>query len=141
MKQADLYDNFAVHAAGFLPRLKACMNQCVEESGLSREQALDLMNAIAKQAGIRLSAGNAKALSLPTLEKWLNPAEGGHTPSILTLNTFCAALKDFRPLEVILSTHGCEILSPDDRLERDYGRACMNEKRARKQKRQMEAHL
>lgn len=141
MRQSGLFDNAAAQAAGLIPRIKSAMRACVDESMLSREQVLDRMNHISRNAGIKLTKGHAKALSLPTLEKWLNANEREHIPGILGLSVFCAAIENTQPLNTLLATHGCEILTPENRIERDYGRACLAEKKARKQKRQLEASI
>ena len=141
MRQDSLFDGFGAQAAGLITRIKVAMARSVEESGLSREQALDRMNALAQSAGVKLTGGSAKDLSLATFEKWLNPAERDHIPGILAINTFCAALGDTTVLATQLAMHGCEVMVAADRFERDYGRACLAEKRARKKKRLMEADL
>jgi hypothetical protein len=139
VRQSGLFDNAAVQAAGLIPRIKAAMRTCVEASGLSREQVLDRMNGISIAAGVKLTSGNSKSLGLATFDKWLNANEREHIPGILALNVFCAAIETTQPLDTLLAMHGCEILTPDSRIERDYGRACLTEKKARKRKRQLEA--
>lgn len=133
-----LYDRFEAQAAGLIARIKAQMNRCLDESGFSREQVLDRMNALADAAGVKLTAGNSKSLGLATLEKWLNPAEREHIPGILSINVFSAALGDPRPLSVQLAAHGCEVMTDDDRFWRDYGRAVQAEKKARRERRRLE---
>jgi len=53
-----------------LPSLKAEMGKALRSCGLSREQAVDRINALAQQAGIPLT------LTLTTLDKWVRPARG-----------------------------------------------------------------
>lgn len=141
MRQNGLFDSAALQAAGLVPRIKAAMRVCVESSGMSREQVLDRMNDICLSAGVKLTQGNSKALGLATLDKWLNVADRDHMPGILALNVFCAAIKNTTPFDIQLAMHGCEVMTPEGRIERDYGRACLAEKKARKRKRQLEATL
>jgi hypothetical protein len=137
----NLFDRFQAHVPGLVATVKAAMRDSARHSELSREQILDRMNDIATAAGIRLNAGNASALGLATLDKWLNPADREHVPGILAINVFCAAVGDHSALAVQLLAHGLEILTPEDLFARDYGRACLREKEARKLKRQLESRL
>ena len=139
--QQRLFERFDPHAPGLLARVKAAMRDAARDSALSREQILDRMNEIAHGAGVRLTRGNAAVLGLATLDKWLNPADRDHLPGILAVNVFCAATGDYRPLAVQLEAHGLEILTPEDRLARDYGRACLAERAARRKRRELEAAL
>ena len=131
----------ASHAAGLISQMKAAMNDAARNSALSRDQILDRMNQIAIAAGVRLTAGNVKTLGAATLEKWLNPAEREHVPGVLALNVFCAAVESIFPLQAQLSMHGLDVMTPQDKTERDYGRACLEMRRARKTKRKLEANL
>lgn len=141
MRQEQLFGSFNCVAAGLMPALKSTMRTCLDDTGLSREQVLDRMNKIAQAAGVRLTAGNSKSLGMATFEKWLNPADRDHLPGILALNVFCRAVDNVAPLSVQIQLHGYEVMGPDDRFARDYGRACLAERDARRKKRQMEAAI
>jgi hypothetical protein len=128
--------------AGFVSSIKAAMNKAAEEhSSLSREAIVDRMNAISETAGVKITGGNSKKLSLATFEKWLNPADRERVPGTLALNVFCVAVDDYRPLEVQLRLHGLGVLNAEDRRLRDYAKAIIEEKKARKRKRDLEAKL
>lgn len=137
----NLFDCFQAQAPGLVPMVKTAMRDAARDSNLSREQILDRMNGIAMVAGVRLTIGNASALSQATLDKWLNPADREHVPGILAVNVFCAAVANHAPLEAQLAAHGLEMLKAEDVFHRDYGRACLAEKEARKLKRKLESQL
>jgi hypothetical protein len=141
VRQDCLFDNLSTQMAGLVKRVKAEMQESVRRSGLSRHQVLDRMNAVAQTAGIRLTTGNSKSLGLATLEKWLNPSNTDQIPGILAINVLCAVLHDIASIEVQLAIHGCEAMTEQDRLERDYGRACLAMREARRRKRDLEANL
>lgn len=128
--------------AGFVASLKASMNRAAaDHPRLSREEILDLMNALAANAGVSITGGNAKSLSMATFEKWLSPSDREHVPSVLAVNVFCLATGDHRPLHVQLGLHGFGVLTDEDRRLRDYARAIIEEKTARKRKKALEAKL
>ncbi len=127
--------------AGLGAAVKAAMNRAAARSRLSREQIVDRMNRAAQAAGVRMTKGNAKTISPATLEKWLNPAERGHIPSLIAVNVFCLALSDVEPLAVQLQAHGLETMTEEDRKLRDYGRVCAQARLAGKAKRKIEEEL
>lgn len=143
MKQLTLpFDDHAMALAGFTASLKAAMNRAADEHPqLSRAEILDRMNLLAEEAGIRITGGNARAVGMATFEKWLNPRETEHVPGVLAVNVFCLATRDARPLQVQLGLHGYGVLTDEDRRLRDYGRAILEEKNARKRKKALEAKL
>jgi hypothetical protein len=99
------------------------------------------MNQIAQTAGVSLSRGNAKSVTLATLEKWLNPANSEHQPSVLAVNVFCMAVKSSGPLDAMLRPHGCGVMTPQDKQLRDYAEAILAERKAKKRKKQLELEL
>lgn len=137
----NLFDSFQAQAPDLVSKVKASMRDAARLSRLSREQILDRMNGIALVAGVRLTVGNAQTLSSATLDKWLNPADREHMPGVLAINVFCAAVTDPAPLAVQLAAHGLELLKNEDLFARDYGRACLAEKEAKKLKRKLESQL
>ena len=124
-----------------MANVKSAMNRAASRCGLSRDEIADRMNQIAQDAGVSLSRGNAKRVTLATLEKWLNPANMEHQPSILALNVFCMAVKSAEPLAVMLRPHGCGVMTPQDKKLRDYAEAILAEREAKKRKKQLELKL
>jgi hypothetical protein len=142
MRQLSLFEtDVSAELAMLMVRTKSAMRTAAAECGLSRDEICDRMNMIAQNAGVSLSRGNAKSVTLATLEKWLNPAAQEHQPSIVAVNVFCMAVKSIVPLEVSLNLHGCGVQTPEDKKLRDYADAIITERKARKRKRKLELDL
>jgi len=138
MRQGSLFDDDPGRISGLLPAMRAAMNRAAGEDEAGRKLLVDRINAVAQLAGIRLTAGNTKVISKDTLDKWLNPNDRDHTPGILALAAFCLATKDASALGVLLRALGLDVMTPEDRKHRDYGRACLAEREARKKKKMLE---
>lgn len=127
--------------AGLVAATKTALNRAAAASQLSRAQITDRANAIAQAAGVRLTQGNAKSVGADLVDKWLNPSEREHVPSLLAVNVLCLALGDPAPLAAMLQAHGCELMTAEDRQMRDYGRACAKARQVAKLKRKFEEEL
>lgn len=141
MRQASLFDDFSEELTMLMVRIKTAMNRSATQCGLSRDEIADCMNEIAAESGVSLTRGNANRLKTTTLEKWLNPTNIDHQPSMAAVNVFCRVVKSIAPLEPMLGLHGCGVMTPDDRKKRDYADALLAERKARKRKRQLEMDL
>jgi hypothetical protein len=141
MRQGSLFDDDNSRLSGLIPSMRAAMNRAAGEDEDGRKLLVDRINAVAREAGIRLTAGNAKAISKDTLDKWLNPNDRDHTPGILAVAAFCSATRDASALRVLLRSLGMEIMTDEDRRLRDYGRACCDERKARRIKKQLEEQV
>lgn len=140
MRQFTLFDD-TLTLAGVMPSVKAAMRRIAGEGEECRKGLVDKLNAIAAQAEIRLTTGNAKFISLDTLNKVLSPSDMSHPPSLLFILVFCKAAKDALPLRLIAQAAGFELMGEEDRKFRDYGKAALDEKAARKRKKQLEEGL
>lgn len=138
MRQASLLDDDHGKLAGLIPAMRAAMNRAAGEDEAGRKLLVDRINAVAQASGIRLTAGNTKAISKDTLDKWLNPNDRDHTPGILAVVAYCLAVKDVGALRVIARAAGLDLMTDEDRKHRDYGRACLAERQARKRKKMLE---
>lgn len=138
MRQASLLEDDHGRLAGVIPAMRAAMNRAAGEDESGRKLLVDRLNAVAREAGVRLTTGNAHALSKDTLDKWLNPNDRDHTPGILAVAVFCAATKDAGALRVLLQSIGLDVMTQEDRTHRDYGKACLAERDARKRKKRLE---
>lgn len=138
MRQGTLFDDDFGRLSGLLPAMRAAMSRAAGEDEAGRKLLVDRLNAVAQAAGVRLTSGNAKVISKDTLDKWLNPNDRDHTPGILAVAALCVATKDMGPLRVLLRAIGLDVMTEEDRKLRDYGRACLAEREARKQKRKLE---
>ena len=112
-----------MQAAALVQALKATMRSCASLCRFSRLEIVEKMNAITLAAGVRMTAGRAKGISVDTLDKWLSPEEREHVPSLVALHIFCLALQDATPLRVWLETFGIKSMTPEDEVLRDYGQA------------------
>lgn len=135
-------DKIAALLAGVLPQVRAAMNRVANSQRvLSRDQIADRLSELSRFAGVRLCAGNAHGVKVASLEKWLNPADREHPPTLMAVVAFCQVTGDPSPLHPLLAAMGLEIMTPEDKKQRDYGRACLAEKAARKRKRLLEDGL
>lgn len=123
--------------------ISASMNRIIEASGLSRAEAVDRLNQTAKRYGVRLSGGNAEALTLATLEKWLNPNESKNVPSTRALNLFCHVFEASEPLDLLARSHGLgwRIIEGEDAKLLELARTEREIKALRARKRKIEAEL
>ena len=121
------------HLAGFTAMIRAAMNRAAAASPWSRAEIVDRMNRLILLSGKRVTQGNAKKISIETLEKWLSP-EGEYTPSIQALEVFMSALAGceggLAPLEAWVSLHNCELLTEQDRYYRDLGKSLEEKEKA-----------
>lgn len=141
MRQLTLLDD-ATRLAGVMASIRAAMRAAAGAPESEGRKALpDKLNALARQAGIKLTAGNQKGISKDTLDKWLSPSDTSHTPSLLAVLTFCIATGDMGPLRVTAQALGLDLMTEDDRKLRDYGRAVLDMRAARERKRKLENDL
>jgi hypothetical protein len=142
-RQLSLFDadNVAIsQIAGFDAVIKAAMNRAAAASPHSRAQIVERMNDLSQRAGRRLTGGNAKAISLDTLEKWLSP-ESEQVPTLRAVNVFMHACGSILPLEAWAGGHGCSIMTPKDRKLRDLAEKHLTARRAGAEARRLEAEL
>ncbi|MDH5525569.1 MAG: hypothetical protein OEY01_16500 [Desulfobulbaceae bacterium] len=119
--------------------IKAAMNQAVKDSGKSRDQVIDLMNAISARHGIRLNGKGG--LSKDTFEKWLNIEEEARMPSIKGLTVFCAALGTAKPIEMMVKLLGGMIIEGADITLLRWAKRYHQAKDIRKEMRELESEL
>lgn len=94
--------------------IKEQMASAYKESGLSRDELCDRMNDLAERYGVRLVKGNGKKLALSTLDKWLNPEEKEHFPTIKALPIFCAVTGSVEPMRAMIEPLGWQIIGDQD---------------------------
>jgi hypothetical protein len=95
-----------------LPAVKDAMRMVAAGSRLSREQIADAMNDLAERNGIRL--GGNGGIKKDTLEKWLNPLEREHAPSLLGLVVFCRVMGSMEPFQAMLAPLGLTVIDESD---------------------------
>jgi len=123
--------------------IAASMARIVEASGLSRATAVDRLNEAARRYGVRLCGGNAEALTLATLEKWLNPNEPKNVPSMRALNLFCHVFQATEPLDLLARSHGLgwRVINGEDARLLEWARTEQEIRRLRARKRKIETEL
>ncbi len=139
MEQQSLWNLVTFNNA---PRdVKLAINQAVQASGLSREQALDKVNALAKAYGVHLIKGNGTEVSMETWEKWLNPADETRPPSLKALPVICAALGTMEPLRPLVNLSGGQLIDSKDAKLLKWAKAYKKAKEARQEMKQLEECL
>jgi hypothetical protein len=141
LKQYSLFNDDHGALAGLVPALRAAMNRAAGADAAGRKLLVDRINEIARLAGLRLTTGNAQSISKDTLDKWLAPSDRDHTPSLIAVVVFCAATGDHAPLQVMLRALGLGVMTSEDRTHRDYGKACLAEREARRRKKMLEGGI
>ncbi len=141
MSQLSLLDSHC-RLAGVMAAIRAAMRAAIGAPESAGRKALpDRMNALARQAGIKLTQGNQKSISKDTLDKWLSPSDASHTPSLLAVLVFCSATENTEPLRAAAQALGLDLMTKEDRKFRDYGRAVWEMKAARERNRKLENDL
>ncbi len=141
MRQLSLIEDIA-QLAGALPAIKAAMRGIAgAPEGEGRKALPDKLNAIARASGIKLTGGNAHGISEEMLHKILSPSDDSRPPSVLMLLAFYKATGNPAHLRAMLRAAGLDIMTEDDRKLRDYARAILDQKKARKQARKLEEEL
>lgn len=141
MRQLSLLEDIA-QLAGVLPAIKAAMRGIAgAPEGEGRKALPDKLNAIARASGIKLTGGNAHGISEDMLHKILSPSDDSRPPSVLMLLAFYKATSNPAHIRAMLRAVGLDIMTEDDRKLRDYARAILDQKKARKQARKLEEEL
>ncbi len=141
MRQLSLIEDIA-QLAGALPAIKAAMRSIAgAPEGEGRKALPDKLNAIARASGIKLTGGNAHGISEEMLHKILSPSDDSRPPSVLMLLAFYKATNNPAHIRAMLRAVGLDIMTEDDRKLRDYARAILDQKKARKQARKLEEEL
>lgn len=121
--------------------VKTGIATAVRESGLSREQALDLVNRLAMAYGVLLVKGNSARLTMETWEKWLNPQDATRVPPIKALPVICSALGSLLPMQPLVAAAGGRMISDQESRMLDWARAYHRAKDARGEMRKLEGEL
>ena len=130
------------HLAGLMPALKAALRRaCSGRESVGRKALVDEINDIAREGGVRLTSGNASALSKDTLDKMLAAGDTSHPPSILAVAVLMLATGDLGPLRVLARAVGAHVVTEDEFRDAEYGRVCRLEREAKRMKKKLEASL
>lgn len=140
-RQLSLIEDIA-QLAGALPAIKAAMRAVAgDPEGAGRKALPDKINAIARASGVKLTGGNARAISEDTLHKWLSPSDESHPPSIHAVLAFYLATGSDAPLRAMLQSVGLDVMTKKDKKLRDLGEIEKQAKELRKRRRMLEDDL
>lgn len=126
------------HVGAFVPAIKSAMQRALAAASppVSRIQLVERMNAIAGKYGVKLTTGRTRLLSIHILDKWLAPNDPDDMIPLVALEVFMLAIRNFEPLKCLAEFNGCKILTPEENLFYEYGKAKFAAKeQARKLKR------
>jgi len=141
VRQLSLIEDIA-QLAGALPAIKAAMRGIAgAPEGEGRKALSDKLSVIARASGIKLTGGNASGIREEMLHKILSPSDDSRPPSVLMLLAYYKATGNPAHLRAMLRSVGLDIMTDDDRKLRDYARAILDQKKARKQVRKLEEEL
>lgn len=121
--------------------VKARMAEAAKASGKSRDELLDILNELADRYGVCLAGGRGQQLSMASLEKWLNPDEKEHFPSIKALPIFCAATGSVEPIRAMIEPLGWMVIGEQDARLLSWAKHYHRAKNHREQMRKLEAEL
>jgi len=132
---------FNMPTLNVLPSVKERMAAAAKGSGMSREQLCDRMNELADRYGVRLAGGRCRRLNLDTLEKWLNPNNSEHFPSIKALPVFCAATGDISPMQAMVDPLGGMVINDQDARLLQWARLFHSARETNRRMKKLEAEL
>lgn len=121
--------------------LKESMAEAARECGLSRDEIVDQMNDLAERYGVLLVKGNGRRLQLATLEKWLNPGDKQHMPSIKAMPVFCAVVNSVEPMRMLIEPLGFRVIDDKDARLLAWAEHYQSAKQSRKEMKKIEAEL
>lgn len=121
--------------------VKEQMAASYRATGLSREELCEKMNNMAGRYGVRLTKGNSKQLAVATLDKWLNPQDSEHYPSLNALEVFCAATDGVGPLRVMVEPLGGQVIDEQDARLLAWAKLYHKTKDTRLRMKKLEAEL
>lgn len=134
--QLNIFHHSGLHTV--VRDVKEALNRAVKESGQSREQVLDRMNALAQRHGM---AQEGRGCSKDMFEKWLNPQDSSRVPGIRDLALLCAALGTVTPMTVMVGALGGMAIDGNDVRLLEWARLYHKTKAVRKKMRKIEEEL
>lgn len=137
--QLRLFEISSLHVE---PEVKIALGEGVEESELSRSQVVDKMNETARRHGIHLVKGSG-GLTVATLEKWLNPNDSTHCPSLKALMVACAVMKGsaLRILNTLARPLGLLVIDERDKRLLEWAREYQKARESQRRMRRLAAEL
>jgi hypothetical protein len=147
MRQASLLDllphnpDEPVGLVSVMPAVRAEMNRAAGNDEQGRKLLVDAINKVARREAVALSAGGAKSVTIDTLNKWLQPSERGHAPSLEAILCFCLATGDIGPMRPIMKALRITAITAEDVEVLEYGRTCRDMRKLKTKKTMLEGKL
>ena len=137
-QQLDLFSRPSLNIGA---DVKRAMNQAAQDSGLSRLEIVDRMNALADRNGIVLTRGNSRRLTLEIFEKWMNTSLPKRQIPIKALPIFCVAVNAWSPLSALAATLGLRLIGEREQRLLDWAEAKVEIKGLHRRIRKIESEL
>jgi len=136
--QLNLFDRPTLNV---LRDVKERMATAARDCGMSRALLVDAMNDLAVRYGVCLVGGRGGGLTLETLEKWLNPQDREHCPSLKALPVFCAAVQSVEPMRAMVQPLGWQVIDDNDARLLQWARLYHSAKDTSRRMKKLEAEL
>ncbi len=127
--------------AGLIPSIRAEMNRVASDYEPGRKILAEAISKIAKREGVTLGPTGAKSITEDTLDKILQSSDTGRDCSLKLVLCFCLATCDFSPLRPVFKLAGLVVIPKEELRFLEYGKTCDALKKAREQKKKLEARL
>ena len=125
----------------FVTSMKMAMRVAVEQSGMSREQIVDRMNAIVRIADKGLCKGS-RFITLSVFEKWLGDEKRGELPNLYGFHILILATsKNTHPFRVWLQMYGCDVLTTEGKKKLELAELEITRSATEKRRRKLKAEL
>lgn len=134
--QLNLFDALATDAG---PGLKAAINQAVADSGLSREQVVDRVNALAGLVGVTTN-GRAGKLTIDLLNKYCS-TDPHYLPGARLIPLICRATGSIAPIAALAKSCGATVISADDLKLLEWAQLQARQKADQRRLRQLQKEL
>ena len=138
VKQLNL---FKAQSLNINREFKECLARMVSESGMSRNEFLDRLNAVADRFGIRLMKGNGSALTMATFEKWLNVEQSQYVPPLAAITVICEVGNTIEPLQIFSRALGARVIDEDENKKLMWAEANLAARDARRKMKKLEAEI
>lgn len=132
-EQLELFDGQSLNP---VPRVKEAMRRAIKQSGLSRDQVVDSMNALNRVEGLSTN-GRAKQISLDMLEKWLSDSADHLLPWKL-FPVFCRVVNSINPIKALCAPLNAEVIDKTEAPLLRWARFEMEKRQIKKQQRRLE---
>lgn len=120
MEQGSLFDipagnaDMAVGLAGLITNIKAALNKVAGDDEAGRALLLDKVIAVAQRERVAMTNGGGKTVKIDVFNKWLQPKDKEHDPTLVAILCVCLAAGDASPLKPILDVAGLVAIPKED---------------------------